>query len=291
MLDTLIVILIILMVGLMIHSEAKFLFAKPTCSSCNTKDVKIPSLSRAKAQMEKAISSVKKETAKIQELLRTKNSAPDPVQFVDPIEHIAGSTNVVVGANVMENKIDEDLPFTNFDTNVPVETKAVDGTIKGIRPPTYADPRVMSPALAAAPVQFSDPAVFGTFGVTDSISPAFSTPSEIPKTNARIAGNAQFEGFENALDANGARLVMNGKVVQSACQLPSYQLRDSTPHTTLPQRSLNEPPATVEDLVDGAMFEGLQGYPVNEKLDLLTPPGTATPGSEWASIQYGQRNN
>jgi hypothetical protein len=290
MLDTLIVILIILMVGLMIHSEAKYLFAKPTCSSCNTKDVKTPSLSRAKAQMEKAISSVKKETAKIQELLRAKDNAPDPVQFVDPIEHIAGSTNVVVGANVMENKIDEDLPFTNFDTNVPVETKAVDGTIKGIRPPTYADPRVMNPTLAAAPVQFSDPAVFGTFGVTDSISPAFSTPSEIPKTNARIAGNAQFEGFENALDANGARLVMNGKVVQSACQLPSYQLRDSTPHTTLPQRSLAEPPATVEDLVDGAMFEGLQGYPVNEKLDLLTPPGTATGASEWAAINYGVRN-
>ncbi|AGE50628.1 hypothetical protein PBCVCVR1_815R [Paramecium bursaria Chlorella virus CVR-1] len=290
MLDTLIVVLIILMVGLMIHSEAKYLFAKPTCSSCTTKDVKIPTLSRAKAQMEKAISSVKKETAKIQELLRTKDNAPDPVQFVDPIEHIAGSTNVVVGANVMENKIDEDLPFTNFDTNVPVETKAVDGTIKGIRPPTYADPRVMNPTLAAAPVQFSDPAVFGTFGVTDSISPAFSTPSEIPKTNARIAGNAQFEGFENALDANGARLVMNGKVVQSACQLPNYQLRDSTPHTTLPQRSLSEPPATVEDLVDGAMFEGLQGYPVNEKLDLLTPPGTAIPMSEFAAINYGVRN-
>lgn len=290
MLDTLIVILILMMLGLMIHSEAKYLFAKPTCSSCNTKDVKTPSLARVKAQMEKAVSSVKMETAKIQELLKTKDSAPDPVQFVDPIEHIAGSTNVVVGANAMENKIDEDLPFTNFDTNVPVETKAVDGTIKGIRPPTYADPRVMNPTLAAAPVQFSDPAVFGTFGVTDSISPAFSTPSEIPKTNARIAGNAQFEGFEDALDANGARLVMNGKVVKSACQLPSYQLRDSTPHTTLPQRSLAEPPATVEDLVDGAMFEGLQGYPVNEKLDLLTPPGTATGSEEWASINYGVRN-
>jgi hypothetical protein len=228
---------------------------------------------------------------KIKELLNDKDSAPNPVQFVDPIEHIAGSTNVVVGANVMENKIDEDLPFTSFDTSVPVESKAADGTIKGIRPPTYADPRVMNPTLAAAPVQFSDPAVFGTFGVTDSISPAFSTPSEIPKTNARTAGNAQFEGFEDALDANGARLVMNGKVVQSACQLPSYQLRNYTPHTTLPQRSLTEPPATVEDLVDGAMFEGLQGYPVDEKLDLLTPPVTATPGSEFAAINYGLRNN
>jgi hypothetical protein len=75
--------------------------------------------------------------------------------------------------------------------------------------------------------------------------------------------------------------------VKSACQLPSYQLRGNKPHTTLPQRSLQEPPAVVEDLVDGELFDGMQGYPVNETLDLLTPPGTATPGSEFAAINYG----
>lgn len=289
MLDTLIVILILLMVALMVHSESKYLFSKPTCSTCNTKDVKIPSLSVAKEEMAKALSSVKKETAKIKELLKTRDSAPNPVQFIDPIQHIAGSTNVVVGANVMENKIDENLPFSDF-VDTPVESKAVDGTIKGVRPPTYADPRVMNPTLAAAPVQFSDPAVFGTFGVTDDVSPAFSTTSQVPKTNAKVAGDAHFEGFEDALDANGARLVMNGQVVKSACQLPSYQLKNTIPHTSLPQRSLYEPPATVEDLVDGAMFEGLQGYPVDEKLDLLTPPGTATGPEEWAAINYGVLN-
>jgi hypothetical protein len=34
------------------------------------------------------------------------------------------------------------------------------------------------------------------------------------------------------------------------------------------------------------MFDGLAGYPVNEKLDLLTPPGMATPMAEWSRIMY-----
>jgi hypothetical protein len=284
------------MIGMMVYSESKYLLAKPTCSTCGTKDVKIntmdvkiPKLALAKAQMAKTLESVKRQTEEIKDLLKQSGEAPLPVDFVDPIEHIAGSTTSVVGANIMENKIDEDLPFTEYG-GLPVKAPAVNGTISGVRPPTYADPRVLNPSLAAAPVQFSDPAVFGTFGVTDDTSAAFSTTARIPNTNAKIVSKISQEGFENelnGLDANGARLVMNGKVVKSACQLPAYQLRGNAPHTSLPQRSLTEPPATVEDLVDGDLFDGLQGYPVNEKLDLLTPPGAATPGSEWASIQYG----
>jgi hypothetical protein len=285
MLDTIIVILILLMIGAMVYSESKYLLAKPTCSTCGS-DVKIPKLALARAQMAKTLESVKKQTMKIKDLLKQNKDAPSPVDFVDPIEHVAGSSTVVVGANVMENKIDEDLPFTEYG-GLPVKAPAVNGTIQGVRPPTYADPRILNPTLAAAPVQFSDPAVFGTFGVTDDVSPAFSTPGSVPKTNAKIAGDMLFEGFEDGLDANGARLVMNGKVVKSACQLPAYQLRGNAPHTSLPQRSLTEPPATVEDLVDGDLFDGLQGYPINEKLDLLVAPGTATGAEEWAAINYG----
>jgi hypothetical protein len=287
MLDTILVVLIMLMVGIVVHSESKYLFAKPTCSTCGTGDAKIPKLAIAKAQMAKALESIKKQTKSIKDLIKKTGDAPLPVDFVDPIEHVAGSSTVVVGANVIENKIDEDLPFSDYD-KTPVKAAAFDGTIQGVQPPIYSDPRVMNPVLAAAPVQFSDPAVFGTFGVTDDTSPAFTNPSRILKTNAKIAGDNSFEGFEDGLDANGARLVMNGKVVHSACQLPSYQLNgNAPPHTTLPQRSLHEPPAVVEDLVDGEIFDGLQGFPVDEKLDLLTPPGTATPFSEFCAINYG----
>jgi len=289
MLDTIVVILIVLMIFIMIRSESAYLFSKPSCTTCGAFE-KVPKIAVAKKEMSKALAAVKKQTEQIKNLIKkdATESAPEPVDFVDPIEHIAGSTNVVVGANVMENKIDEDLPFSDY-TGLPVKAKTVDGTIQGVRPPTYADPRVMNPSLAAAPVQFSDPAEFGTFGVTDDVSPMFTTSSKIPKTNAETASIASFEGFEDALDANGARLVMDGKVVKNACQLPSYQLKGVSPHTTLPQRSLHEPPPTVTDLVDGELFDGLQGYPVDEKLDLLTPPGTATPASEWASLQYGNR--
>ncbi|AGE56292.1 hypothetical protein PBCVNEJV1_422R [Paramecium bursaria Chlorella virus NE-JV-1] len=284
MLDTLIITLIIVMIGIVAYSESKYLLAKPTCTTCGSKNVKIDTMDVKMPRLNKVVESIKKQTKEIKNMLNKTKDVPAPVDFVDPIEHIAGSTNVVVGANTMENTIDEDLPFSEYE-RLPVKAKATDGTIQGVKPPIYSDPRVMNPALAAAPVQFSEPTIFGTFGVTDAISPAFS--SKIPETNAKIAGDASFEGFEDALDANGARLVMNGKVVKNACELPSYQLRGITPHTSLPQRSLFEPPATVEDLVDGAMFEGLQGYPVDEKLDLLTPPGTATPMSEFAAINYG----
>jgi hypothetical protein len=261
------------------------LFAKPTCSTCGTEDVNIPKLALAKAQIAKTLESVKKQTKEIKDILKHRD-APPPVDFLDPIEHIAGSTAIVVGANAMENKIDEsELPFADYGS-LPAKAKNIsgDGTIPGIHPPAYADPRVMSPALAAAPVQFSDPAIFGTFGVTDDISPTFSTTSSsrISKTNAKIVSDVSQEGFENG------GIVMNGKVVTAARQLPTYQLRGVVPHhTSLPQRSLDEPPATVEDLVNDGIFDGLQGYPINEKLDLLTPPGATTPFSEFCAINYG----
>jgi len=293
MLDFVVVLLIVAMVTIIGYSESKYLFAKPSCTTCSaptTLPAAVPTtLPAIKKEFTKALNAVKKQTQDIKNLIaekKTKSAAPLPVDIIDPVEHLPASKSIVLGANVMENTIDEDLPFSDYK-NLPVKAVPADGTIQGIRPPTYADPRVMNPALAAAPVQFSDPAVFGTFGVTDDTSPAFSTPSQIPKTNAQIASDVSLEGFENDLDANGARLVMDGKVVKSACQLPSYQLKGVAPHTSLPERSLFEPPATVSDFVDGEMFDGLQGFPVDEKLDPLIAPGIALPASEWAAINYG----
>ncbi|AGE49038.1 hypothetical protein ATCVBr0604L_077R [Acanthocystis turfacea Chlorella virus Br0604L] len=287
MLDFVIVLLIVLMVTVVGYSESKYLFAKPACTTCGTAGT-VPEI---KKDFNKALQAVKKQTNEIKTMLTksaqvTKAAAPLPVDIIDPVEHLPASGSIVLGANAVANTIDEDLPFSDYH-NMPVKAVPADGTIKGVRPPTYADPRVMNPSLAAAPVQFPDPAQFGTFGVTDDTSPAFSTASQIPKTNAKIASDVSLEGFENALDANGARLVMDGKVVESACQLPSYQLKGVAPHTSLPERSLFEPPATVSDFVDGEMFSGLQGFPIDEKLDPLVAPGIALPASEWASIQYG----
>ena len=292
MLDVVIVFLIVAMLAIIGYSESKYLFAKPSCKTCSSGAIPgamPPTIPAIKKEFTRAIQAVKKQTQDIKKMLTRKgneSSAPSPVDIVDPVEHLPGSSGVVLGANAMENTIDEDLPFSDYK-KLPVKAVPVDGTIKGVRPPTYADPRVMNPSLAAAPVQFPDPVAFGTFGVTDDTSPAFSTASQIPKTNAKLTSDAQLEGFEDALDANGARLVMDGKVVKSACQLPSYQLKGVAPHTSLPERSLFEPPATVEDLVDGEMFSGLQGYPIDEKLDPVTAPGIALPSSEWSALNYG----
>ncbi|AGE50053.1 hypothetical protein ATCVCanal1_070R [Acanthocystis turfacea Chlorella virus Canal-1] len=295
MLDFVIVLLIVLMVVVIGYSESKYLFAKPSCTTCSTSAAGVTgatgTIPAIKKEFSKAMQAVKKQTNDIKKLLAknaisTKSLAPNPVDIINPVEHLPGSSSVVLGANAVSNTIDEDLPFSDYK-NLPVKSVPVDGTIKGVRPPTYADPRVMNPALAAAPVQFPDPAQFGTFGVTDDTSPAFSTPSQIPKTDAKIASDVSLEGFEDALDANGARLVMDGKVVKSACQLPSYQLKGVAPHTTLPERSLFEPPATISDFVDGDMFDGLQGFPVGEKIDPLNAPGIALPASEWSALNYG----
>jgi hypothetical protein len=51
-------------------------------------------------------------------------------------------------------------------------------------------------------------------------------------------------------------------------------------------RNLHSPPPIIEDLVEGSTFDGLAGYPVDENLDLLTPPGMATPMAEWSRIMY-----
>jgi hypothetical protein len=43
----------------------------------------------------------------------------------------------------------------------------------------------------------------------------------------------------------------------------------------------------VDDFVDGEMFSGLQGFPIDEKLDPLIAPGIALPASEFSAINYG----
>ena len=310
MFNLLITILVVLIVGYMAYAESKYLFGKPTgCKSVQMKDEIPKTIASAKSALSKAVTNVKKETQKIKMMLQQKkaaNSAPKAVDIANPIEHIQASTNVVMGANAIEDTIDENLPFSTYGGSVKVQ-KAVNGLIEGVRPPTYADPRTMNPSLAAAPVQFSDPAMFGTFGVTDQTSLAFTTKDA--RTDAAIASDRTLEGFStmdektiaaiesdnmmeefdiatDVYDANGAVLIMDGKIVKSASELPSAQIMGATPHTTLPMRNLHNPPPIIEDLVEGEMFDGLQGYPVNEKLDLLTPPGMATPMAEWSRIMY-----
>ena len=276
MLNVLITILVILIVLYMAHKESKFLFDPP--SGCKSKPATIES---AKSALNKAVKTVKQETRKIQMMM--KKSAPKAVNISNPIEHVKASTTVVLGSNAIENVIDENLPYAEFG-GLPKVQKATRGLIEGVRPPTYADPRTMNPSLAAAPVQFSDPAEFGAFGVTDQVSTAFS-----PDTDAEIASKRTLEGFEvapNVYDANGAVLIKDGRIVKSASELPSAQIRGAIPHTTLPMRNLHNPPPVVEDLVESETFDGLEGYPVDEQLDPLTPPGLATPMSEWAKINY-----
>ena len=214
---------------------------------------------------------------------------PKPVVTVDPIEYTEANRDAITLADTLENKIHEHLPFSKFHRLPGVHTTSE--LIGGIPPPKNADPRVLNPSIAAAPVQFSNPAVFGTFGVTDNSSPAFggrANAESNTESNAENASERSFEGFEG-MDANGAMLVMDGKIVTKPSQLPSYQLKDYKHHTVLPMRSLHSPLPRVEDLVEADMFDGLQGYPIDEKGASLTPPGTAKPGSEWASIMYGYR--
>jgi hypothetical protein len=290
MLNFLITILIVVIVGYMAYAESKYLFGKPTGCNKNVKITTLPAtIASAKSALNKAVTKVKQETQKIKVMLQQKkaaNNAPKALDISNPIEHIQASNTLVMGSNAIEDTIDENLPFAKYEGNFKVQ-KAVNGLIEGVRPPTYSDPRTLNPALAAAPVQFSDPAEFGTFGVTDQASLAFSTKDAL--TNAAIASDRTLEGFDVATDvydANGAVLVMDGKIVKNVNELPSAQIMGATPHTTLPMRNLHSPPPVIEDLVEGEMFDGLQGYPVDEKLDLLTPPGMATPMAEWSRINY-----
>jgi hypothetical protein len=290
MFNLLITILIVMIVGYMAYAESKYLFGKPTGCNKNVKITTLPAtIASAKSALSKAVTKVKQETQKIKVMLQQKkaaNNAPKALDISNPIEHIQATNTLVMGSNAVEDTIDENLPFAKYEGNFKVQ-KAVNGLIEGVRPPTYADPRTLNPALAAAPIQFSDPAEFGTFGVTDQASLAFSTKDAL--TNAAIASDRTLEGFDVATDvydANGAVLVMDGKIVKNVNELPSAQIMGATPHTTLPMRNLHNPPPVIEDLVEGEMFDGLAGYPVNERGDLLTPPGMATPMAEWSRIMY-----
>lgn len=305
-LNLLITILVVMIVAYMAYAESKYLFGQPTgCKTAQMKDELPKTIAEAKSALSKAVTNVKKETQKIKVMLQQKKAANNaPKAF--PIEHIQASNTLVMSANAIEDTIDENLPFAKYEGNFKIQ-KPVNGVIKGVRPPTYSDPRTLNPSLAAAPVQFSDPAMFGTFGVTDQSSLAFTTKDG--KTDAAIASDRTLEGFSmldektsaaiesdnmmeefdiasDVYDANGAVLVMDGKIVKSASELPSAQIMGATPHTTLPMRNLHNPPPVIEDLVEGEMFDGLQGYPVDERGDLLTPPGMATPMAEWSRIMY-----
>lgn len=288
MFNWLVTILIVAIVGYMTYAESKYLFGKTTgCKAVQMKSIP-GTIASAKSALEEAVAKVKQETQKIKMMLQQKaaTNAPQAVYISTPtpIEHIQASASVVVGANANEDTIDENLPFSSYGDSVRIHEE-INGIIKGVPPPSYADPRTINPSLAAAPVQFSDPAKFGTFGVTDqSTVAAFSNT-----TDAKVVSERTLEGFDvgpSVYNANGAVLVMDGKLVKSARDLPSYQLKGIAPHTSLPMRSLYEPPPTIEDIVEDGTFDGLQGYPIDEKVNPLTPPGMATPMSEWAHIMY-----
>ena len=307
MLNWLITILIVMIVGYMAYAESKFLFGKPT--GCKRGHATPDTIASAKSALNDAVNKVKQETRDIKTMWEEKknaDNAPKGTDIADPIQRIQASNTLVMSANAVEDTIDENLPFATYEGNFKVHN-AVNGIIEGVRPPTYSDPRTMNPALAAAPVQFSDPAMFGTFGVTDQTSLAFSTKDG--DTNASIASDRTLEGFSvrgdktdavdgsermferfdmatDVFNANGAVLIMDGKIVKSSDELPAAQIKNSNPHTSLPMRNLRNPPPIIEDQVEGDMFDGLAGYPINEKLDLLTPPGMATPMSEWAKLMY-----
>ena len=291
MLNLLVTVIIVVIVAYMAYAESKYLFGKPTgCKDVQLKMKMIPdTIASAKSALDKAVTKVKQETQKIKTLLQQNKAAPNSpnTMFVaNPIEHIQASNTLVMSANAIEDTIDENLPFSAYGEGPKVQ-KTIHGLIEGVRPPTHADPRTLNPSLAAAPVQFSNPAMFGTFGVTDQTSLAFSTKDA--DTNAAIVSDRTLEGFDTGVgvyDANGAVLVADGKIVKSASELPSAQIMGATPHTTLPMRNLHNPPPVIEDMVEGEMFDGLAGYPINERGDLLTPPGMATPMAEWSRIMY-----
>ncbi len=124
--------------------------------------------------------------------------------------------------------------------------------LKFVRPRAsrFADPRVLNPKIAAAPVQFPHPEVLGSYGVTDSVATVWSD-------NDFIQGDAR--------------------------RLPRY-----VPRTKLPIRSVKDPLPVEADFVQSE--NGSLGTGPAELVDAdLTPPGTARPMSEWAWINYGSQ--
>ncbi len=153
----------------------------------------------------------------------------------------------------------EDDQYENEKNGAPLAFQADRGypvvqypKLKFVRPRAsrFADPRVLNPKLAAAPVQFPHPEVLGSYGVTDSVATVWSD-------NDFIHGEAR--------------------------RRPRY-----VPKTKLPIRSVRDPLPVVADFVQSE--NGSLGTGPAELVDAdLTPPGTARPMSEWAWINYGSQ--
>lgn len=120
--------------------------------------------------------------------------------------------------------------------------------------PYTADPRVINPELAAAPMQFPQPKVFGAYGVTDSIAPVWTASKTKPEY----------------VDGEALRKPLGPRV------------------TTLPIRT-HAPAKPVEIDFVNSELGSLQGGPVELVDANLTPPGMARPLSEWAWINYGSQ--
>lgn len=120
--------------------------------------------------------------------------------------------------------------------------------------PRSADPRVINPKLAVAPVQFPQPKVFGAYGVTDSVAPVWSAGKPKPEY----------------VDGEAIRKPLGPRV------------------TTLPIRTTAPAKPVEVDFVNSELGS-LQGGPVELVDANLTPPGMARPMSEWAWINYGSQ--
>jgi len=121
--------------------------------------------------------------------------------------------------------------------------------------PRTADPRVINPELAAVPVQFPEPRVFGTYGVTDSVASVWGSKDSAAATEY-IKGEAPRPHSKRV--------------------------------TTLPLRTHKPASPIGADFVESKLGS-LRGGPVELVDANLTPPGMARPLSEWAWINYGSQ--
>lgn len=255
MLDIIITLVVIAMVAYMAISEARYLFGKPSgCIRCGR--IGCGSCIKKKqtnGTIQAARVNLERAVRRIEDEtqeIRNMVQKKAPEPIVAVNPIERVQANAVSGADSAADTIDEVLPYAAFSA-----------------------PRV----TAAPPISstvFSDLATFGTFGVTDDVAFSDDTSDAVPR------------GY----DANGAVIVKDGRVVMDERDLPSYQLKKYQHVTELPLQNISKPLPVVEDLVEGGMFDELQGVPIDENGVAMTPPGTATPGSQFAFLNYSYTN-
>ena len=203
--------------------------------------------------------------------------------------------------NILSKRKKKKNPGYHITGNTP-DNQTDTAMIRGVAPPTNANTRVMIPAVAASLVEITNPDVIGTFGVSDSSNPVFGdddvdisiagtvTPVMELTPAHKISGPPVMELTPAHKINNQGGVVMDGKIVTNECQLPPYQIRESGHVSELPNISFVAE-AVVEDIVDEGISDGLSWAAIDVNGADLNPPGTATPMSEFAYINYGPTNN